>query len=111
MFHDPELERVRLLNDEARRFLTDGHVFVTRGIAALPIEDQAAIIERVRTYDDFAPDNDPYGEHDFGAFEHNGSRIFWKIDAYDRELRYGSPDPADPRVTRRVLTIMLAGDY
>ena len=49
MFHDPELERVRLLNDEARKFLTDGHVFVTSGIAALPVEDQAAILERVRT--------------------------------------------------------------
>ena len=57
------------------------------------------------------PTNDPYGDADFGAFEHNGSRIFWKVDAYDRDLRYGSPDPADPRVTRRVLTIMLAGEY
>ena len=111
MFHDPELERVRLLNDEARRFLTDGHVFVTRGIAALPVEDQAAILERVRTYDDFRRDNDPYGEHDFGAFEHNGSRIFWKLEAYDRELQYASPDPTDPRVTRRILIIMLDHEY
>ena len=93
------------------RFLTDGQVFVTRGVAALPVDDQAAILERVRTYDDFAPANDPYGEHDFGAFEYNGRHIFWKLDAYDRDLQYGSPDPADPRVTRRVLTIMLAGEY
>ena len=66
---------------------------------------------RVRTYDDFAPANDPYGERNFGAFEHNGNRIIWKVDAYDRDLRYGSPDPADPHVTGRVLTIMLAGEY
>ena len=92
-------------------FLTDGRVYLTRGVAALPEDDQAAILERVRTYGDFTPSNDPYGEHDFGAFEHNGHRIFWKVDAYDRDLQYGSPDPADPRVTRRVLTIMLAGDY
>ena len=92
-------------------FLTDGKILVTRGIAALPTEDQAAILERVRTFDAFTPDNDPYGEHDFGAFEHGPHRIFWKIDCYDRDERYGSPDPADPRVTRRVLTVMLAGEY
>ena len=37
--------------------------------------------------------------------------LFWKIDAYDRALEWGSPDPADPRVSRRVLTIMLASEY
>jgi Protein of unknown function (DUF3768) len=104
-------ERIRQLNDEARMFLTDGTVFATRGIAALPSNDQAAILERVRTFDDFDPENDPYGEHDFGAFDHKGDRIFWKIDSYDRQMRCGSPDPADPRVTRRILTIMLASEY
>ena len=92
-------------------FLTDGSVFVTRGVADLSTDDQAAILERVRCFDDFTPDNDPYGEHDFGAFDHNGQRICWKVDAYDRDLRLGSPDPADPRVTKRVLTIMLASEY
>ena len=111
MPNDPELARVRQLNDEARMYLTGGKVLFTRGVAALPEADQAAILERVCTFDDFAPANDPYGEHDFGAFEHNGHRIFWKIDYYDRDERFGSPDPADPRVTRRVLTIMLAGEY
>lgn len=103
--------RIRQLNDEARRYLTDGKVVFTRGITALPEADQAAILERVRTFEDFTPENDPYGEHDFGAFEHNGQRVFWKIDYYDLEERFGSPDPADLSLTRRVLTIMLAGEY
>ena len=108
---DTSLERIRSLNDDARRHFTDGRIIFTSGIAALPVDDQAEILDRVRTFDAFSPDNDPYGEHDFGAFEYNAQRIFWKIDCYDKEYRYGSPDPADPYVTNRVLTIMLAGEY
>ena len=36
--------------------------------------------------------------------------VFWRIDAYDRNLRFYSEDPADPAVTCRVLTIMLTSD-
>lgn len=60
---------------------------------------------------EFCTDNDPYGEHDFGAFEHGSETIGWKIDAYDRSLHYGSPDPADPSVTTRVLTILLMSEW
>ncbi len=65
----------------------------------------------METFDAFTPDNDPHGERDFGSFEHEGERIFWKIDYYDRSLQFGSEDPSDPRQTRRVLTIMLASEY
>jgi len=68
-------------------------------------------MRRVFAYSDFTPDNDPYGEHDFGSVEHAGKTIFWKIDAYDRRLKFGSPDPADEAVTTRVLTVMLAEEY
>ena len=79
----------------------------TSGISSLPPEDQSAIREKVETFDAFTPDNDPHGERDFGAFEHNGQRIFWKIDYYDTTLTKGSEDPSDPKQTVRVLTIML----
>jgi Protein of unknown function (DUF3768) len=55
--------------------------------------------------------NDPYGEHDFGNFTLAGRKFFWKIDAYDANMEFGSEDPADPSQTTRVLTIMLAEEY
>ncbi len=105
------MHRIAELNDVVRRWNTEGTIFVTAGIAAMPFDDQADILERVREFDDFTPDNDPYGEHDFGQFDYKGQKIFWKIDCYDRELKWGSPNPADPTVTRRVLTILLAEEY
>lgn len=84
---------------------------MTAGVAALPEADRAAILMAVRSFTAFDPDNDPHGEHDFGAVEVGDVRCFRKIDAYDRDLRFGSPDPADPAVTVRVLTIMLAEEY
>jgi Protein of unknown function (DUF3768) len=73
--------------------------------------DQSAIREKVETFQAFTPDNDPHGERDFGAIEHNGNRVFWKIDYYDPSLTRHSDDPADPSKTVRVLTIMLASEY
>lgn len=109
---DRTLERIRDLNDEARWYLPDGRVVISQGIAALAAEEQAAILERVRTFDEFTSQNDPYGEHDFGSFEHAGHSVFWKIDCYDRDgEEYGSPDPSNPSLTTRVLTVMLAGEY
>jgi hypothetical protein len=77
----------------------------------LPADDQSAIREKVETFNDFTPGNDPHGERDFGAFEHNGNKIFWKIDYYDNTMTNGSEDPSDPKQTVRVLTIMLASEY
>ena len=103
--------RIAQLNDALRTNLCGGRVCLTRGIAALPPSVQESIVARVRAFDDFTPDNDPYGEHDFGSFQHRAWTIFWKIDYYDLLLKYGSDDPSDPARTRRVLTVMLADEY
>jgi Protein of unknown function (DUF3768). len=69
------------------------------------------ILHRRFQYDAFTPDNDPYEEHDFGKIEYDEQVIFWKFDYYDLDLSMMSPDPSDPAVTARVLTVMLADEY
>lgn len=100
------------LNDLLRTTFLTGKVILTEGIQALEPADMADVITAVREFSDFGPDNDPYGEHDFGAFDHPAAgKVFWKIDYYDRAMTAGSEDPGDPAVTTRVLTIMLAREY
>lgn len=103
-------QKVAQLNDAHRRQPGVGWV-MTAGVQALGALAVARAVEAVRTFDAFGEDNDPYGERDFGAFEIEGQRLFWKIDYYDLSLTMGSPDPADPAVTRRVLTLLLAEEY
>jgi len=104
--------RIRSLNDTFRQAgPISGHWMLTAGIRSEGSDFVSLALQAVIGFDAFNPDNDPYGEHDFGSLNLGGQLIFWKIDCYDRELRYGSPDPADPAVTRRVMTIMLALEY
>jgi hypothetical protein len=105
-------QRIAELNDLCRTAMgIGGRVLQTQGISALPPRVQSAIREKVELFDCFTKDNDPYDEHDFGAFEHEGERILWKIDYYAPDMEHGSENPADPKQTARVLTIMLASEY
>ena len=106
-----QTERIRALNDELRQHLLGGLAVMTPGVAALGPDAVDRIVKTISVFDDFCHANDPYEEHDFGSFEADGQQIFFKIDYYDRSLTYGSPDPSDPSLTRRVITIMLASEY
>ena len=106
-----DTDRIRALNDQLRRHLTGGKAVMTPGVAALGSEAVQRLIQTIAIFDDFCTANDPHGEHDFGAFEFDGVGIFFKIDYYDKDLNYHSPDPADPAVTERVITLMLASEY
>ena len=106
------IEKIAALNDLCRSAMgVAGRLYQTQGICAMSEADQSAIRELIETLDEFGPDNNPYGERDFGAIDYRGERIFWKIDYYDRAMEYGSEDPSDPAQTTRVLTIMLASEY
>ena len=105
------LKTVRQLNDNFRQTFTGGTVMLTASIAMLGDARQAEIMAAVRNFTDFKEENDPHLEHDFGAFDVAGERIMFKIDYFDLSKTWYSPDPADPCVTARVLTIMLASDW
>jgi uncharacterized protein DUF3768 len=103
--------RIRELNDQFRHSLAGGLLHITRGVIALGGKQQAIILDAIAAFDAFSPESDPYGEHDFGALTIDGTRILFRIDYFDRGLSGASPDPADPSVTMRVLTLMLAEEY
>lgn len=98
-------------NDEFRKHLSKGTLVLTQGIRSNTTDDIQAIINAVRTFEQFDNNNDPYNEHDFGAFEYKGRKVFWKIDNYDKAFLYLSQDACNPRLTNKVLTIMYAEEY
>ena len=120
--------RIARLNDLARSAMGVACTAVaTVGFRSLPEADQSSVRQLIETYDAFDEDNDPQGERDFGCVYQLGDgrwtterlrlrddereRVFWKFDYYDRDLRFGSEDAANPAITRRVLTIMLSDEY
>lgn len=94
-------------NVPGQRVLTAGVVHLLKQLD-IPTE---MLFQRVAQFDDFTDENDPHVEHDFGAFKFHGEQIFWKIHHYDKDYQMGSDDPTDLSKTRRVLTIMLAGEW
>jgi len=120
--------RIARLNDLARSAMGVACTAVaTVGFRSLPEADQSSVRELIETFDAFTEDNDPHGERDFGTIyqladgrwtterprlrEDERERVFWKLDYYDRAMRFASEDAVDPAVTRRVLTIMLSDEY
>ena len=120
--------RIARLNDLARSAIGVACTAVaTVGFRSLSASDQSRVCELIETFDAFDEDNDPHGERDFGTIyqladghwtterprvrDDERERVFWKLDYYDRAMRFASEDAADPAQTRRVLTIMLSDEY
>ena len=110
---DANTAKIAALNDRARQRLDHCRWILTQGVLACDPLTAAELLICVEGFDNFTPDNDPYGEHDFGQITLEGTTFFWKINYYDLDLHMHmhSPDPSDETVTARVLTIMLAEEY
>jgi len=104
-------ERIRALNDELRKTGVGGKIYLTRGMWALGSDFVEHAVSAVRAFNAWSEDNDPWQEHDCATLDVDGETVIFKIDYYDLNMEMLSPDPADPNVTRRVLTIMLAEEY
>jgi hypothetical protein len=102
---------IRKLNDSFRSTFVGGRVMLTNTVNCLPPDRLSKLLIAVCTFDAFNVNNDPHGEHDFGSVEIANEKFFWKIDCYDKALESASPDPGDPTVTTRVLTIMRVDEY
>ena len=102
--NESSVARIRELNDAFRKTFAGGKMVMTASVAALPEMVKSSALGKVAEFSDFTPENDPHGEHDFFSFEQ-------KCDYYDKEMDGGSEDPADPKKTTRVGTLMLAEDY
>jgi len=102
-------------NDRFRQALgptgdVKGRCVVTQAMAALGPELQLAALREVAAFKTFTPNNDPYAFHDMGSVQIGEHTVFWRIDLYDTDYHWGAETPTDLDATRRVLTIMLAGD-
>ena len=114
-------EKIAKLNDQLRSGI--GYPFsfaneqkdqfvLTQGIMdSFKDGEITTLFHDIKTFDNFNNDNDPYQERDFGSLTAKGRKIFWKIDYYDNNLEYLSPDNTNPEVTKRVMTVMLSDEY
>jgi hypothetical protein len=110
-----EREIIARLNDRCRHGLDrTGRTVITRTclgtFANNPVAEivaQAQILAVVRK---FNFPNDDKSERDRGQIVYRGTTVYFQIDAYDADLKWGSPDPTDACVTRRVMTIMVRED-
>ena len=108
------MNKIAELNDKLRQNIFNpgkDKVILTHGVSNLPFDEQLRILIKVKEFNDFTPDNNPWAENDFGKLEHNNTDYFWKIDYYNRDMDTGSDDASNPDITTRVLTIMRSDEY
>lgn len=88
-----------------------GKVLATSGVSQRGPQFLNDVAEAVRTFSAFNKEDDPHGEHNFGVIYVAGVKLYFRIDLYDPDYRFGSNAPHDLTATRRVLTVMHPQDY
>lgn len=105
--NDQNTAKIRTLNNQLRRNDIGGDVFIANSITRWGPSFVTAVREAVRNQLIFAPGDDPDGTQEFGSLKVDSTLVYWKIDYFEKGNEpFLSPDPADPNVTWRVLTIM-----
>jgi Protein of unknown function (DUF3768) len=105
---DHRTDTIRALNDAARQTFTGCVLIVTPAFEKHPLTTKAHVLKSVREFQDFDEVRDT--EHRYGVINYQGTEFFFHMAYYDLSLQVHSPDPANPRVTRRVLTVGLASE-
>jgi hypothetical protein len=99
------------LNDQLRQTGIGGSIVITDALRNVTGFDASVLAAALASYDAFDADNDPHGERDFGDLTLFGEDLLFKVDYYNKDLTFGSDDPANPDVTQRLLTVMPARDW
>ena len=77
---------------------------ITRGVKP----NKEAVLSALVEFKGFTPGDDPYGEHDFGAFDVDGTRYYFKWEDWtDVPVDMALPEGMGPLL----LTVMRADEY
>lgn len=106
-----DLFRTSILNAPADPREIKGRMLITPGVVAEGEAFMQQALQLTAGYDAFSEDADPYGLHEMGVIEVQSRTVWWRIDLYDCDYRFGAETPSDPNQTRRVLTILLPSEY
>ena len=94
------------LNDQLRTTFKGGRVQMTPSVYELDDRLRGRALAVLARYSKFAADS----EHDCGTFIFAGFAFDWRIEYRTTDGSGVSPDPADPQVTLRVLTLYTMDD-
>lgn len=83
----------RFRNTWGADFTIPGQIVMTRAVAALSPAWMVRLMQAIQQFSDFNEDNDPYGDHSFGAVEitvgGETKTIWFKIDGVDAPSHNG----------------------
>ena len=98
--------KIIALNDQLRTNFKGGRVQMTRGVYELDARLRGRALSVLARFDEF----DATSEHDSGVFIFAGYAFEWRIEYRGKDGTGVSPDPSDPELTLRVLTVYAADD-